>query len=276
MRNAVVGIAAIIALIGAPALAADMATKAPSAPPLPPAPVFSWTGFYWGINGGYGFGKTTANLVPADVLTTASTCVGGPCPGATSFDVNGGFGGLQAGYNWQFATTWVAGLEADFQFSSLKGTGSSAFGLDAATYFAQQKIDEFGTARARLGWLLTNNILLYGTGGFAAGRVKDSVSIAEGNFCSPAAGPTEVPNCFLGSNSRWETGWTAGGGVEVSVWEHVTFKVEYLFIDLSNGGNVNVVAQSVGGSSATPASFTSAFGRTDFNVVRAGVNWIFN
>jgi outer membrane immunogenic protein len=284
MKNAVVGIAAIVALIGTPALAADMATKAPTAPAPAPAPVYNWTGFYWGINGGYGFGKTSVNLVPEDVLTTVFTCVGGPCPGAPSFDVNGGFGGLQAGYNWQFATSWVAGLEADFQFSSLKGTGSSAFGLEGpATYFAQQEIDEFGTARARLGWLPINNVLLYATGGFAYGRVKDTVSItAAGSnmgggfeyFCGSDG--TEVPNCFLGSNSRWETGWTAGAGLEFAPWEHVTFRVEYLFVDLGNGGNVNVVAQSVGGGSATPASFTSAFGRTDFNMVRAGVNWIFN
>ena len=287
MRNAVARIAAIVTLIGTPALAADIAAKAPPtlvAPAPAPQPVYSWTGFYWGINGGYGFGNTSADLVPADVVTSANTCVGDPCPGTTSFDVNGGFGGLQAGYNWQFATTWVAGLEADFQFSSLKGTGSTAFGLDGpATYFAQQKIDEFGTARARLGWLPTNDILLYGTGGLAYGRVKDTVSItAAGSnsigvfeyFCSPDA--TEVPNCFLGNNTRWETGWTAGAGLEFAPWEHVTFRVEYLFVDFGNGGNVNVVAQSVGGSSARPASFTSAFGRTDFNVVRAGVNWIFN
>jgi opacity protein-like surface antigen len=95
----------------------------------------------------------------------------------------------------------VAGLEADFQFSSLKGTDSSAFGLvEPATYFAQQEIDEFGTARARLGWLPTNNVLLYAMGGFAYGRVKDSVSVTAASnnqldgfkyFCSPAAGPTE-------------------------------------------------------------------------------------
>jgi outer membrane immunogenic protein len=140
--------------------------------------------------------------------------------------------------------------------------------------------------RARLGWLPTNNILLYATGGFAYGRVRDTVSItAEANafsaaapigyFCSFAAGAVEVPNCFLGSNFRWETGWTAGAGLEYSPWEHVSFKVEYLFVGLGNGGSVNVVALSTGGIPVTPASFTSAFGRTDFNVVRGGINFKF-
>jgi outer membrane immunogenic protein len=153
-----------------------------------------------------------------------------------------------------------------------------------ATYFAQQQIQDFGTVRARLGWLPTNNVLLYATGGFAYGRVKDTVSITAASnaflapltyFCSLAAGVTEVPNCFLGNNSRWETGWTAGAGLEYSPWEHISFKVEYLFVGLGNGGNVNVVAQSTNGVPATPASFTSAFSRTDFNVVRGGINWKF-
>jgi outer membrane immunogenic protein len=278
---------AAIALIGTPAFAADMAVKMPvKAPPAPPAPVQSWTGFYVGVNGGYGFGKPSANLIPADPLTTISTCLGGPCPAATSFDINGGLGGLQAGYNWQFAPTWLAGLEADFQWSDIKGTGSSTFGFNGppATYFAQQQIEDFGTVRARLGWLPTNNVLLYATGGFAYGRVKDTVSITAASnaflapltyFCSLAAGVTEVPNCFLGNNSRWETGWTAGAGLEYSPWEHISFKVEYLFVGLGNGGNVNVVAQSTNGVPATPASFTSAFSRTDFNVVRGGINWKF-
>jgi outer membrane immunogenic protein len=54
---------AVIALIGTPAFAADIPVKAPPSPP--PAPVYSWTGFYAGMNAGWSWGKqdTTVNFV---------------------------------------------------------------------------------------------------------------------------------------------------------------------------------------------------------------------
>jgi outer membrane immunogenic protein len=47
MKKLATCVIAIAGLIGTPAFAADMAVKAP---PPPPAPVYSWTGFYAGLN----------------------------------------------------------------------------------------------------------------------------------------------------------------------------------------------------------------------------------
>ena len=48
-----------VGAVAGPALAADMPTKAP--PPIA-APVYNWTGFYVGVNAGFGWGRKNADL----------------------------------------------------------------------------------------------------------------------------------------------------------------------------------------------------------------------
>jgi outer membrane immunogenic protein len=107
-----------IALIGTPAFAADMAVKAP--PPPAAAPVPTWTGFYVGGNIGASFGNVKADFgTAATVFDTPANFPTASFP--TSFAGRdevypGGFiGGGQIGFNWQFSSLWVVGLEADFQ-----------------------------------------------------------------------------------------------------------------------------------------------------------------
>jgi opacity protein-like surface antigen len=79
----------------------------------------------------------------------------------------------------------------------------------------------------------------------------------------------------LGSSSRTATGWTAGAGFEYAPWNNnISIKGEYLYVSLGGGDAVNVVAQN---SPTTPnaSSFTVAYGRTNFNVVRLGLNYKF-
>jgi outer membrane immunogenic protein len=90
----------------------------------------------------------------------------------------GPVGGFEAGYNWQWSN-WVLGLETDFSFAGMSGTASGTslpLGGFSQTTTAQQSTDWYGTVRGRLGWLATPNLLLFGTGGFAYGRVSDSTS----------------------------------------------------------------------------------------------------
>ena len=108
--------AALTALIGTPALAADMALKAPP----PPAPVYSWTGWYAGVNIGGSFGRA------ADTSTYGAPSV--PFT-STSSNLDGVIGGGQIGYNWQVNNNWVLGLEADIQGSSERGTATSSAGV---------------------------------------------------------------------------------------------------------------------------------------------------
>jgi len=270
------------------ASAADLPTKAPVyKAPVAIAP--SWTGFYIGVNGGYGWKDRTVNFTPNDIAAQLGTCsggLGGTCASPTSFGIGGGFGGLQAGYNWQFNPNWLLGVETDFDWSHIKGTGTSNFILfsvvpAASTFEASQNVKWFGTVRGRLGYLPANNILVYATGGFAYGHIDQTVALnsqpganlGSGVF---AYGCVAGPNCFLGSSSRTTTGWTVGGGAEYAVWSNVSVKAEYLYVNLGGSHALNVVTQSVGGFlGATPSSFTATFSRTDFHTVRAGLNWKF-
>ena len=98
------------------ASAADMALKAPP----PPAPVYSWTGWYVGLNLGGSFGRA------ADTTTFGA----GPTVfSSTSSRLDGVIGGGQIGYNWQANTNWLFGLEADIQGSSERGTATSSVGI---------------------------------------------------------------------------------------------------------------------------------------------------
>jgi outer membrane immunogenic protein len=206
---------ATIALIGTPGFAADMAVKAP---PSAPAPVPTWTGFYGGIQFGGGWGDEAVNYSPNDPFAVALfNGIAGVQGAASGYRIpqNGPVGGVEVGYNWQWSN-WVLGLEADFSVAGMSGkaSGTTVF-LPGATQTttAQQETDWYGTVRGRLGWLATPNLLLFGTGGFAYGRVDDSANytpsagfiVAIGGFVSNCTA-SGVP-CFIGSSSAIRTGW---------------------------------------------------------------------
>jgi outer membrane immunogenic protein len=177
---------AIMAAVStAPAAAADLYGKAP-AYAAAPFNVYSWNGFYVGANLGYQWGKVTnwPSTSPSGVM-----------------------GGGQFGYNWQVRPNWVLGLEADIQ-------GSGANDTFAAYKFSNPW---FGTVRGRVGYAM-NNVLIYGTGGFAYGG--GTVSF----------GPM--------SESQTHTGWTVGAGVEVGLTPNWSAKAEYLYVQLDNRGYV--------------------------------------
>ena len=107
------------------ASAADLPRKAPPYSPPPPL-AYSWTGLYFGANIGGGWGNRHVDFSPNDPLASAlfNNVNGGPPP--TSFNTSGVLGGLQLGYNWQLSDNWLVGLETDFDWSGMKGSGSSS------------------------------------------------------------------------------------------------------------------------------------------------------
>jgi outer membrane immunogenic protein len=151
MKKLLLATTAFVMLAGASANAADMAVRPAYAPP----PAYSWTGLYWGVNIGYSWGKAKYDA--------AITGVGAV---SLSEDIDGVIGGGQSGYNYQFGA-WVWGFETDLQASGQKG-GSTFVGILAATTLTtDNKLEWFGTARSRLGFLWTPNVLVYGTAGAA-------------------------------------------------------------------------------------------------------------
>jgi outer membrane immunogenic protein len=132
---------------GAQAFATDLPARAP-AYKAAPAPVFNWTGFYAGVNGGGVWGRT--DQPDPDVF----------------MNIHGGLVGGTAGYNWQ-AGNWVLGLEGDWDWLSMKATQFVSCPASGCT----TKFDELGTARARLGYAY-GQYLVYATGGAAFTRAR--------------------------------------------------------------------------------------------------------
>jgi outer membrane immunogenic protein len=222
--------AAIAAIIACPAIAKDKPASLYTAPVL--SPVASWTGFYVGVNGGYGWGSRTANLNPDDLNATFAILPGaaGTPPPMAPFDMHGALGGLQGGYNWQFNRNWLVGIEADYDWAHIRGTGTSSFILATlpSTFRVTQNITSFGSVRARVGWVALPSLLVYGTGGFAYGRIGETEAVVGGGSQAtviPAdhafACGIGLP-CFNGTSSRGLIGWTVGTGLEYALWEHWT------------------------------------------------------
>lgn len=259
------------------ASAADLPRKAP---PAPPPAVTSWTGFYAGVNIGGGWGDRDVDYLPNDPLIADFFALTGPAL-AASFTSSGVVGGLQLGYNWQLNRNWLVGVETDFDASGIKGSASPSGHLNlqggGSTYTvtADEHVKWFGTVRARLGYLPMDNLLLYATGGFAYGKVEHSGAYNNlGPIGVTVSGPIPfalnclgATTCYAGSSSKTAGGWTAGAGLEWAFAPKWTLRGEYLYVSLDS--------QSVIEYAQPNSSFTANFGRTSFNVARAGVNYLF-
>jgi outer membrane immunogenic protein len=163
-----------------------------------------WTGTYFGAHAGYAWTRMNYDDQFAGVMSNG-------------IDPKGGFGGIQAGYNWRFARSFVAGIETDKSFGSITG---QAVTTDTPPPFAttHSRIDALGTIRGRVGVLATENALLYGTGGLAYARQKlEEISTTQGDVVSSVNG--------------YQVGWTAGGGIEIAANADWSAKVEYLYAD---------------------------------------------
>ncbi|MEH2473128.1 opacity protein-like surface antigen [Nitrobacteraceae bacterium AZCC 2161] len=227
---------------------------AASAVPYAKAPrmaALNWTGFYLGVHGGHGW---------ADNSFSNDQGGGQRFEGITS---KGWVGGGQAGYNWQFGRA-VAGLEADFSVTDLKGDSNSLVsnaGLRTSTW--SDDVKYLGTARGRLGWSPLDNVLVYGTGGLAWEKItRTSTSVDR-----TAPGAT---NTFVNPNDHF--GWVAGVGAETMLWNSNWIgRLEYLHYDF---GTIEGTFTS---SSTNPAASVSTDrgGRQTIDVVRAGVSYKF-
>ena len=127
-----------VALGGSPGYAADLAPQPVYYPPPPPPPLYTWTGFYFGGNGGFGGDQFQ---YPVTVGSTTGTA---------SLNSSGFFGGGQVGFNWQMAPAWVIGVETDFDGADITGNATASATV-GATATAGTKLDWFGTVRGRAG-----------------------------------------------------------------------------------------------------------------------------
>lgn len=262
MRNASRALLAGVSLMAliAPSYAADLPLVKAPAPAPAPAPIPSWAGFYLGLHGGYGWARHDLSD-PFELVTDTPQTIDG---------IHGqdALYGAHAGYNWQFGRA-VTGLEFDFSRTGIKGSNGvsetaavGVLGTATESLTLRESLQYLGSARARLGWLPADNVLVYGTAGLAWGRfdhaLEDVGSGAFGSFAETVRNPIT------------KFGWAAGLGTEVmlgsSSWIGRAEYLHYQFDSLLGSSAFNGAGLNV--------SVTS--GATTVDVVRAGISYKFN
>jgi outer membrane immunogenic protein len=209
MKKFLLGTVGLLALgMGAPASAADMAVKAP--PPAPMlAPMYNWSGFYIGANGGWGQSRNCWDFVDPFGVAFAEGCN----------SRSGGLVGGQIGYRWQ-ANQWVFGVEAQGDWADLSSTRVSLFD---PTFSIRTKTDGIGLFTGQIGYAW-NQALFYVKGGAAV--TSNRFSILENVFGTELA---------AASATRW--GATVGVGFEYGFTPNWSFGVEYNHLFMGDANN---------------------------------------
>jgi outer membrane immunogenic protein len=189
-----VAVGALAVSFGTAASAADLPRRSPPPPVVYGSP---WTGFYVGAHIG-------------GVSSSETVDFGG------STDPSGFTGGIQGGYNWQFAPTWLVGIEEEISFTNANG---SALGFTSNHNW-------YNTFDARLGYILPwSGWMAYGKTGAAWMNADYSNGLASVNTT--------------------RDGWNVGVGVEYLIAPAWTVKAEYNFLDFGkdNIAGVNIDTQ---------------------------------
>jgi outer membrane immunogenic protein len=209
------------------ASAADLPQRPAPAALLAPTPVYNWTGIYFGLNGGGGWGHQDPLNLITDRFDNASIGFSG-----------GVFGGT-AGAQIQSGHV-VIGIEADIDWTGFKGSATfvptiGGVPINPAAITASTNIDWEATARARVGYA-QDNWLFYATGGLAMLGAKSSFVLPAGTTC----GTYGIANC---AGTSKQVGAVLGAGVEYGITPNVSAKFEYLYIaaaslDISNHSEI--------------------------------------
>jgi len=216
-KNLLLVTASLLALgMAAPAMAADLAARPyTKAPPMMMAPMYDWSGFYIGINGG---------------------------GGRTDFDqdinATGGTVGGQIGYRWQ-AASWVFGLEAQGNWADFSGSTPAAItqnGVLVDTGELRARTESFGLFTGQVGYAW-NNVLLYVKGGAAVVNNKYHLDFSDGT------------NLASANETRW--GGTVGAGLEIGFAPNWTIGAEWNHIFM-NDNDVNLAVNSAYGGGVIP------------------------
>jgi outer membrane immunogenic protein len=197
MKKLVLALTAVAAFTGS-ALAADLPARTYTKAPMMAEPVYNWTGFY--IFGGAGGGVWDAKQGQSGTLNGAPFVLRDQRGGG-----DGWFGTVGAGYDWQFNRTWVAGIFADGQFGSLKGSLLSP----AAALEGQIKMEDSWAAGVRLGYLVAPNVLSYVNAGYTGSHWSGST------LTSLVVSPVGLGLALVNTTPSFNRdGWFIGGGFE--------------------------------------------------------------
>jgi outer membrane immunogenic protein len=226
MKKFLLGAAALVAF-AAPATAADIAARPYSKAPAYTAPqvVYNWTGFYVGGH------------------------LGGAFAGDNSLLGNDArfLGGVQGGFDYQFAGNWVVGAEAQYSWLANNNNGVLFPGGTLVT----TNNNQLGSVTGRLGYAW-GPALLYAKGGYAW---RDNANLTVVNAGAPVAFTTA---------GNHKDGYTVGAGLEYMFTPNWSAKAEYQYY---NFGNTTF--------NTGPADVVGARFRNDEHTVKAGLNYRF-
>jgi outer membrane immunogenic protein len=230
MRNLLLSGIALGVLV-APVAAADLAPSFKA-----PTPVYTWTGAYIGGHAGGAFGGEDA----------ANPAIGTPVTYSTN--PSGFLGGVQAGYNYQFAPNFLVGAEADMSWSAASGNYNFITTLaDSVTNVSgifNSNQNWYSTAAGRVGYVI-GNYMLYAKGGGAWMNADYSLAVT-----GPFAG---------GSANLSRSGYVAGGGAEWMFYPCWSAKVEYNYLDF--------------GKSFVPLGVAGTTVNSHVSTFKVGVDW---
>ena len=238
MKKLLLASAAMLALFGGTASAADLAVKAPAYRAPPPVYVFSWTGCYIGGNVGGVWIRKDETLVTPFGTATAGSAFG-------SHDADSVIGGVQGGCNYQVGG-WVFGIQGDYSWTDASG---SHVNTRFPTWTDSSKTKSLASVTGRVGYAW-DRLLGYVKGGGAWERDEYTITAPFG----------------IASTSETRSGWTVGVGLEYAFTNWLTGFVEYDYYDFGTRTN-NFV---------TPAG--TPFGidvKETKNLLKVGLNWKF-
>ena len=238
------GATAGLVLTGTSTFAADLGLAPPA-----PLPVFTWTGFELGVQVGGGVARTSVNVegdsAPFPVF-----------PSSASYDSTGPFGGIHLGFNYQFASPIVVGVQLEYNFAGITGTASAP-----PLNLLNTAVREFGSADGRIG-VAFNRMLIYAIGGFAYGDIRSQIQLF-------GLAPGIID--FFTVNRY---GFDVGGGLEYNFYGNWTARAEYRYYDWGTRG-FNTAGFGSPVNSLIPFAIPNHTSRETMHTGRVGLTYKF-
>ncbi|UMY19876.1 outer membrane protein [Methylobacterium organophilum] len=273
--------AAAVALLTSAASAADLPRRVEPPVVFTPVPVFTWTGFFAGVETSYSFlDRQRYTTTGIDTANITAINLGQRVGAVRSRDIDGlGSLGGGFGYNYQFTpgSGIVVGAALNVDWTDIhKNTVAIGNLGDPSVY--RSSLEWLGTLNGRVGYAF-DRFMIYGTGGLAFGYAENSAAFY-GN---------DLTLRYAGGDISFRTGFAYGGGVEYAIPEDsflnylsvgkylgikssaVTLKAEYLHYDL---GSRNVLVANTGLPGVFGTGYNVRF-NNEGNIIRAGFNYKF-
>lgn len=240
-------IAAALAASTIVAGAADIQRPVYKAAPVMTA--YNWSGFYAGINAGWGQNVEQTNLFGTDAFSSGAIDIG-VIPGSLDPRQQGWVVGGQAGYRWQMGA-FVYGADLEFNWSDVNGGRNDVFTLSplgipaSVTTTTNSELNWYGTLAGTIGFAF-DRVLVYGKGGVAYGEIRNEITNTLSTPIAPLNGTA------TGSFDGKEWGWVVGAGIEAALVGGWTIGAEYTYLDFGQssvaygttiaGANIGFVA----------------------------------